>query len=267
MAESNKATFLRDVLIGPEHRMGFGTPSNLFRSFDMPTPDQRLIRCISVGLFEAMARKQGLNFTRFDKFIDEFDGAYPPFECALQLRNLDLSKWAQPDEVSRRFKRITSVSCWTMNENISEGMFELMDRNGGIKREVALISSLSRVCDALKWPDDVSREGCRGPVLYCDGSSFDVMQNMGSLRAFFWKEDKWKEENEYRFVYHPDCGVDIFRAQRFSFVIDEFHWMRCCLADLIDRVVIRRSSSAEVAKKLKDISRALGIGRVEVSPS
>jgi hypothetical protein len=253
--------YLKDVLSGPTHRMGFGVPNNLFGSSDMPAPEQRLVRCISLSAFEAMKQSKGLNFGRFDKRIDPSEGAFPPFEFLHPTDPSPLYTSALM-EVSRRLRRFASLSSWTMNDHPPQDLFELSERHGGPRRKVALVSSIAKVCQALNWSDDVSRGGYRGPVLYCDGSQFDVMQGTGNLRQFFWKDKSCSLENEYRFVYHPDPGQGIYQPEPFRRALEEQHWMRCSLSDLIDEVIVREDTHPEDVQRVVSLCEELGIHKV-----
>jgi hypothetical protein len=177
--------YLKDVALSG-HNMSWGTPTNLFRSSDMPADDKLLTRYISADLFARMS-VNGLNFSRFDNFMDTYDGSRPPFEFSNIKNPKDVEQLKKESEVQKRY---SSVSCWTMNEEVSEKMFVLMETNGGGRREVAIRTTISRACAALNWSDKVgggeSDWKLRGPVLYVDSLDFDVLQ-MGRLRSFFWK--------------------------------------------------------------------------------
>jgi hypothetical protein len=208
----------------------------------------------------------------------------------------DIKRLKEETEVQQR---LASVSCWTLNDNVSDKMFSLMEVNGGIRREVAIRTTISRVCTALDWVDgsDAGHWGLRGPVLYVDSLDFDVLQTQ-YIRSFFWKHSTWKVENEYRFVFQTQRAFDMWKDEvrlqndpHFSERVrnepdfservlmqklvnpwygrkpqlQDVHWMKCELRTLIEAVFIRANSRAEVLGRIVHICEVHRIPWVQLT--
>jgi hypothetical protein len=148
---------------------------------------------MSIEMFKKQVTK-GVNFTRVDKFFDEFEGTIP------------MGSRMPPgfSNVWRDLRQLSSVSCWTLSK-IESDLFAEVDKNGGNKREVGIETTIGELCAALGWPSgaqiDNNVVGWRSPVLYMDEYFGDVVDEHLVSRALFWKQEMWSRENEYRFVF------------------------------------------------------------------
>jgi hypothetical protein len=184
--------FLRDIR-DRRRASGFGAWTNVYSSCDLPPDSHRLCRVMSIEMFKKQVTK-GVNFTRVDKFFDEFEGTIP------------MGSRMPPgfSNVWRDLRQLSSVSCWTLSK-IESDLFAEVDKNGGNKREVGIETTIGELCAALGWPSgaqiDNNVVGWRSPVLYMDEYFGDVVDEHLVSRALFWKQEMWSRENEYRFVF------------------------------------------------------------------
>jgi len=242
-------------------------------------PDERdtIWRYISLEKFESSIKRNALFFCRADRFSDPFEGSIPKKEAEFRINDqerisgyygnsfnrIEAEKNVRAlSETHKKFKKASIVNCWHINDNESDGMWQLyLKSNEG----VAIKSSVDRIIKAFEKTNEniyLSR------VRYIDYENAIWYHekeypcwSYNFLTPIVHKRIEFSHETELRLLYN------LLDAEN-----DEQYWLKqefekglfisVDLDILVDEIVLPPTSDSYIESKVKEIMNKYGLNKV-----
>ncbi|NTV45526.1 MAG: hypothetical protein HGB11_03155 [Chlorobiales bacterium] len=222
--------------------------------------DEIVSRYMDLSKFMSLLEDKGLFFCQVAKLEDEFEGTPEPLDVPLFKR---MHCGIYPPEVVERkiqeYKTVvnerredTFVCCWYRGEAESEKMWR---EYGKCPESVCIHSTKSKL-------KRYTNPTWAGNVIY-DDRFFEGVLNIGArpLEPFFYKKEKYRDENEYRLLISY-LGIDSERRSMHmtnrGLIMNDF---QTDLNNWIDSVIISPFADPSFKPSIEKLMKTYGINK------
>lgn len=246
-------------------------------AFIQPDEKDVIWRYLSLEKFESSIKRNALFFCRSDKFPDPFEGSIPKKEAEYRIYDQERISYFYGNsfnkiaaeknvkalsETHKKFKKASVVNCWHINDNESDGMWQLyLEHNKG----VAIKSSVNRIINAFEKTNE---------NIY-----------LSKVRYINYENDIWYHEKEYPCSSYNFLTPIVHKRIEFSHENelrllcnfleaenDEQYWIKqefeeglfisVDLEILVDEIVLAPKSDSDIENKVKEIMNKYGLNKV-----
>lgn len=242
-----------------------------------PNENDVIWRYINLEKFESSIKRNALFFCRADRFPDPFEGSIPKEEADFRINDqerifryygnpfnrIDAEKNVKAlSEMHKNCKKASVVNCWHINDNESDGMWQLYLKS---REGVAIKSSVDRIIKAFKNTNE------------------DIY--LSKVRYIDYENAIWYHEKEYPCRKYNFLTPIVHKRIEFSHETelrllcklldaenDEQYWLKqefekglfisVDLEILIEEIVLSPTSDSYVENKVNEIMEKYGLNKV-----